>query len=292
MILPVASSAAWPDMALGALQRGELLNAYFAADRWIRLAGANATNLWLRAEVVHRLGVINAAVDDLKRGLENDPLHRLLNRRLAEWAEGAERIDAARALTTLSRHDAETGLKILADAGEIGAGAVRIEDGLAIGWLAWRADRAAWLRLPGKTPEIRELTADPKHPFAAIFGAAVDFRLPFPAAPSRRVSLFVDGQAIASARARAKSRGRTKIRSAAPKRRSPFSSRSTAITSRTRDCLLSGGCGGRRDRELPGLVIEDETPDPRIRALLARFAERPHWRVLRKSRQSRLRRDC
>lgn len=280
MSSPQISGAALPDLALDALTRDDPGSAYFFADRWLRLAGASANNLLLRAEAAHRLGLLTSAVADVQSGLALDPLHRLLNRRCVEWSKGSERIDCARTLVALSRRDAQAGLAALARAGEIGAGAVRVEDNHAIGWLAWKAGCTARLVIAGQTPS-RELEPDPAHPYAGLLGSAVEFRLPCPAEPSTQISLLVNGHCVAKARV--------------PGERlwpdtDPIGGPQTTLTvlapvygdyEATRECLISVAVEVETTPNTQALVIDDASPDPRIRGLLACFADWENCHVLR-----------
>jgi GT2 family glycosyltransferase len=263
-----------PELALAALREGQAARAFALSDRWRRIAGASATNLLARAEATKKAGLSVYALEDVLAGLKLDPLHRMLNQRLADWGDEEQKVTAARTLLGLSPRDRETGLAILAACGSVGAGGLRLEDGNLKGWAAWRPSANAHLQADGDAGFDIKLTATGSRASKGGFDRA-NINIDLRGAQIDGVRLLIDGAIVART---------TPSRAGRPLSENPLDCSDETITlfapvyddfEATRACLESAEAAIQTCPDAQILVIEDESPEPAISAFIADFGRRP-----------------
>ena len=181
-----------PVLALKALSEDDAFGAFALADRWCRVGAPNLPSLILRAEASSRLGNRDDALDDIRRALELDPLHRIANLRMLDLGDDGQKLQSARVLLSHDRTLAERCLSVFAGAGIRGVGEIAVLADRLTGWAAWRPETVLRLAFEGAEPSSLILTADAAHKWKGYFGQAVDFELPLPEAPFSRAALFID----------------------------------------------------------------------------------------------------
>jgi GT2 family glycosyltransferase len=278
--LRAAHDSVLPELSLKALRNGQPLIAFAAADRWLRIAGKNVASLMLRAEAYHRLGLTGPALADVADALERAPFHRHANRRLADWGAPAQARAAARTLIGFPGPDAERGLSLLREHEAKGAGQIRISDGVVEGWLSWSPGSKAELLLSGSESRAVPVLPQENCRWGAVFGAGAVIRHDARPETLVRAALVVDGEEVAAARGGAAAltamhddpdRARPDVTIIVPVY-GDFES--------TRDCLVAAAAAIETVPDGRLLIVDDASPDARIKAFLDDFAKPPGRKLL------------
>src|SRR5215218_5032318 len=99
---PLQHYQALSSAAAEALVQGNLLKALAFADRRCRIPPAIvADDYVLRAEALHRLGHVEAALKDVALALDRDPENLPANRRMLAWGQDERRRKAADVIARL-----------------------------------------------------------------------------------------------------------------------------------------------------------------------------------------------
>ena len=171
-------------LALKNLADGDLVAAFKFADRRCRIPPVVEPHHYtLRAEISHRLGYIDAAIEDLSLALELAPDDLAANRRMLTWGHGKGQIDAARRLVSVERELSNIGraIKVLRDAGEDSFGAFTWTDNILTGWAAWsRSKRARIMITSDGITSTEWLLPDAEHALASQALNATSFTIERP----------------------------------------------------------------------------------------------------------------
>ena len=121
------------------------------------------------------------AIADVARALKINPHDPFANRRMLVWGNKSQQIEAARNLVRQER-DLEilaTATEVLHAAGHQSAGAIDATDSQIIGWAAWKSNSPIELTITdGSTATITDtISSDPSHPLRHVFGNAASFRV-------------------------------------------------------------------------------------------------------------------
>jgi len=303
-----------------ALAEGDYAAAFKFADRRCRIPPlAEAHHYTLRGQASYHMGDRNAAVSDIAQALKIAPDNLLANRRMLAWGEGLQQIEAARSLLR-HEHDFEilaSATAVLRKAGQRSFAAIQYTDTRVEGWAAW--GRGSEIKITIVDADAAATTtaipADRNHPLRDILGNAASFSLDRPVSHKPQViSLRVGRRLIHEVRARPNKEAASRnawpaaseissepvIRvdeSLVPHRfEGPGSvelSRHGPITivvpvyddyAATKACLESLVSELKGHPESRAILVDDATPDPRIRDYLDALAEEPNVLLLRNAR--------
>jgi GT2 family glycosyltransferase len=240
-------------LCVKALERGDIEAAYRLSDRRCRIKPlAEAHCFVLRSEALYRMGERAAALADLDTAIQIAPDDLAANRRILTWGEGEQQIAAAR---TLIDHERDPRI---------------------------RQQAATVLRASGQM--VDEKKSDAGRQLVAENRDADGFTLPeLPELPSPQlVPIAMDGAAVAPLDA---------MNDGAPDFRPDIAAArdDTSVTvivpvyadyEATRACL--DGLVRELDKELGHrvIIVNDSSPDERIRELIDGLAPRSNLRVL------------
>ena len=271
-----------------ALARGDLSTAFRLADRRCRIRPwPEPHSHVLRAEALHRLGEPAAAIDDLAAALAIAPDDLAANRRMLAWAKGRPQLAAAKTLVACE-HDPrilERAIELLRTTGARAVGRVEVHGASVEGWAAWQQAGPVRLCIDGEAGRTElVLHADPDHPLAAALGHAVAFTVGRPLATAPQVITVARGDDVIAAT-------RTTVAHAAPRRHLTTAGGTNANVTvlvpvygdvrATRACLQSllGQIDKRGYHRV--VIVDDASPDPRMRVLLDEIAHHRHVTILR-----------
>ncbi len=282
---PARHAQALESLALQALIDDDLTTAFACADRRCRIQPIpQAHHYTLRAEISYRMGEHAHALSDLQTALALEPHDLRINRRLLAWGEEPFRSAAAYMLVA---NDGDFGsiaraLEVLAEAAENtrAFGAVTILDDAVTGWAAWRGAGQVELVVDGEEGRAATLLrSDEAHPLRHRLGHATNFTVQRPTSRHpQTVVLEIDGEAFGRATAR-----RNEFAAVAPigieRAARKGSNRTTVIVPVYADYTATRRCLADLPSQLGGshraIVIDDASPDPRIRELVRDIGEDP-----------------
>jgi GT2 family glycosyltransferase len=268
-----------------ALARGDAAAAFRLADRRCRIRPLPQCHSHvLRADALFRLGDRAAAVTDLVTALGIAPDDIAANRRLMSWGDAEQRAVAARRLVE-SEHDMRGlyhAVNALRRSGQSAIARIELHDDLIEGWATWKKGDDLNVIVRGTEPQEFPLDVDPEHALARDVFVATSFALGTPASHGvRTVSIRNGDETIAHlqiarpARPRGDPRaGRTNPSSAVTVIMPVYAD--PAATAACLDSLLGQLRGGNRV-----IIVDDASPDSRIRQLLDRLPTRRDLRTLR-----------
>jgi len=278
--------------AVEALEARDFRRAFALADRRCRIRPhPDARVHLLRAEALYRLDLTDAAVASVARALELEPDDLAAARRMLAWGDGAQQVEAARSVT---RRDDDpdsvrSALLLLEQNGQDSRARVDFLDEEVKGWVTWRGPDDPHLSLmQADQSSTVQLPSDSRHRFARDGRRAASFRLMRPAsATSQRLEITQGDQVIASVQLPA---NRAPQHRSAPRR--PAHARNgdapalTVIIPVYRDLAATGACIDSALAAVactPGatiLIVDDASPEPGIKRLLAGLAAEPRIRLL------------
>lgn len=278
--------------AVEALETRDFRRAFALADRRCRiLPHPDARAHLLRAEALFRLDLTDAAVTSVARALELEPDDLAAARRMLAWGDGPQQIEAAR---SVARRDDDpdsvrSALLLLEQNGQHSCARVDFLDEEVKGWVTWRGPDAPHLSLvQADQSSTVQLPSDPSHRFARDDRRAAGFRLMRPAsATSQRLEITQGDQVIASVQLPA---NRAPEHRGAPQRparaRNGDAAALTVIIPVYRDHAATRACIDSALAAVactPGatiLIVDDASPEPDIKRLLAGLATEPRIRIL------------
>ena len=193
-------SAALESLSLQGLSDGDLAQAYKFADRRCRIPPvAKAHHYTLRGQISHRMGYIDAALDDITRALELAPNDLLANRRMLAWGRGQAQIDAASRLLTVDPDitGVASAIAVLRPGGNHTFAAIKWTDTHVTGWAVW--DRAKRARITVQSDTGRTsawLKPDPQHPLAATAANATSFTIDRPRSGTAQLVSLYSGKTL------------------------------------------------------------------------------------------------
>ncbi len=277
-----------------ALESGDVETAYRLSDRRCRIRPLPAVHCYvLRAEALFRMGDRVAAVADLATALQIAPDDIPANRRMLVWGKARQRIDAAKALIAGERdmRVVRQAIAVLRKAGHTAFAGLRAGESTVEGWAVWQGTDPILVSIADETDRIEtSLEADPRHPLSAELGCAVGFDLPRPSVTGAQfISVTCRGEVLAQLRTT-----RPAARPAAAPQRGLIAASAdpkvTVIVPVYADYRATRACLESLWREIKGsvrysaVVVNDASPDPRIRELLGEWGGRPNLRVLTNTR--------
>ncbi|MCG6205224.1 glycosyltransferase [Rhodopseudomonas sp. HC1] len=277
-------------LGVRAYEDGDLRLAHFLIDRIRRIGVARAELLCLKADLSARLGFQHIAAETLDRALELDPENLHANSRLIGWSDdAAKRVHAAEQLVRLCPDNQRTlrlALRVLRDAGrEIVASGQAIADEF-VGWVTWDGEDSISLQVRDGS-DVRRLTvcAEQAPAWAGIFDHFGQFRLPFHV-DERPVHLSIESEDALLCRVSSypTEQRRPLVR---PQSAGPTNDADLTIVvpiysdfEATRDCLDSLRPQLQASKRIVAILVDDATPDDRIKQLLQLYAADPAITVL------------
>jgi GT2 family glycosyltransferase len=270
-------------LALRALSTGRAKAAFEFADRRCRVAPSpNAHCFLLRAEASYRMGEIAEAISDLELALEISPQDILVNRRMLAWADGPRQLVAAAAVLARDRdNDAlRTALALLHKLGRRAFASVAVLDDVIQGWAAWSHGGPVQLSLANSATKVTlVLEADRRHPLSGPDMRAVEINVPRPKSQeAQSISLAAAGETFFSIWVPANQMPPARPSSAGA---DSASRRITVIVpvysgyETTKTCIESLLDASRPNARSRILIVDDATPDERIRRYLASASQTP-----------------
>ncbi len=276
-----------------ALQGGDYWAAFMFADRRCRRPTPSARDFLLRALASRRLGCPESATQDLARSIETDPTDELVISNALRWGPRVLRRIAAANVVAGASEDREAlalALQAFKSEGVPIASHLHVRGDMYTGWIAWADARAVELRIRRAAVDSSfELEADPSHPLASDHWSAAEIAIEMESPQLQSVSFYVGGKLVLSAKpARFSHRlrkQRTHERCVGDARRDPPNHVDIIVPvyenyTATKACLESvEGEASRISKRI--IVIDDCTPNARLRALLDEGASRGRFTLLR-----------
>ncbi len=281
-------------LAVNALSRGDIKAAFRYADRRCRIPPlADAHHYTLRAEALSRMGDQRGAVAEVRRALEIAPADLGANRRMFAWANGASKTDAARALL-VHEHDVQRLAQPIKHLSSDDPGpfcAITVLDDRIRGWAAWPAPSTLEVEISSGTALSKtSVDSDPKHALAEVLGNAAAFTIERPRSQApQRVRLSVGGTEFRVFEISANEPSALVPATVATTSTMVDGAEGDLLTvvvpvygdfRATKACLdsLMAQFPTGPDRHI--VVVDDASPDGRIKALVARLAGQSGLRVL------------
>lgn len=280
--------------AVRALERGDVRLAYCLADRRCRILPLPEPEIYiLRAEALFRLGYKTAALGDVTRAIEIAPDDITATRRMLSWGIGAPRLEAAIAI---AHHDNDAtylrhALALMHENGREAFARIDVLDDEVSGWVTWTSHGAVRLTLSswGET-RTTTLAPDPSHRLVTERGRAANFRMIRPrSADSQSLAVSCEGIDIATVHfpgneARVPS-NRIDLRPVGPRPRAQDIPLTVIVPvyadySATKACLDSLLQAMASTSNLTVLVVDDASPDDRIKHYLSSIASLPGVSVI------------
>lgn len=272
-----------------ALESGDVAAAYRLSDRRCRIRPLPESHSYvLRAEALYHMGERAAAIADLATAIQIAPGDLAANRRMLAWAKGRQQIAAA---GTLIDREYDTrilkqAIAVLRKSGQRAFARVEVHGRAIGGWAAWEDSGPIWISIAGETHCVEtRLHADPQHPLAGELGSAVGFELPRPPGrTSQTISVTKDRDVLVTVRT-------VNDHSRAPVVRPAVATANVdapvtvvvpvyADYRATKSCLHSLLAQLDNSGRHRVIVVDDASPDQRIREMLNQLTHRKNLRVL------------
>ena len=268
-----------------------MARAFKFADRRCRIPPiVKAHHYTLRAEISYRMGYIDAAIADLVLALELAPDDIPANRRMLAWGTGQPQINAARRLLTVERDFAEiaSAVTVLRQAGETAFGAFRWTDNAVTGWAVWdRLKRVRFTMTSDGDSKSKWLTPDPRHPLATEEATAANFTINRPQSrSSQHAALLIGKSSFYQRRLLPNLEYRRATGAQAHTDLAVECDPITVIVPVYGDFEATAACFDSLFREAENepkariIVVDDASPDARIKRLLQTIAKKPNVLLL------------
>ncbi len=275
-------------MATRALADGDAATAFEFADRRCRIGPAPSSDCYvLRAEASYRMGEIAEAIGDLESALEILPEDLVANRRMLAWAQGPRQRAAAIAILAGERDFGvlRNALAVLCQDGRRPFAAVTVLDDTIQGWTTWSGHGIVELTIASPDGSFSvALKPDRRHPLAGrdAHAAAINVARPRSRHP-QSISLATRTEVFHSTRAPPNEAvAKTPPRPGAQ----AGEQRTTVIVPVYDDYAATKACLASLIKALPPggsvriLIVDDASPDPRIRRHLASLGRHRFLEVL------------
>ena len=185
-----------------ALENHDYRRAFGLADRRCRVLPRPGSRIHLlRAEALHHLGLVHAAIESVSEAHQLDPDDLLAARRMMAWSSGEHRFDAA---LTVAKFEDDTeflksALAILDGAGREYFARTNVRETEIIGWVTWKGKDGVRLQLasPEQSRSI-SLSAQPRHRLATRTRSASDFRIARPQSTEIQSFRITSGERLIS----------------------------------------------------------------------------------------------
>ncbi len=299
-------------LSLQYLSAGDVGHAFKFADRRCRvLPLAKAHHYTMRGEITYRMGYIDAALADIARALELAPNDVVANRRMLAWNHKAPRIEAARRLLAIEDDFTHIAAAIAAlrRVGQTNFAAFDWTENKIRGWAVWNRGQRAHITIESEgVVETKWLIPDPLHPFATEGANATSFVFDRPQSrTSQRVVAYAGTTAFYDRRLRSNVENRQQDRQEKYQekhqgkrqgnRRENGTNASLPALSKpqsvgviipvyadfeaTKACLASMLRELRAKRSVRVVVVDDASPDLRIKRLLRSLEGEPRLKLVR-----------
>jgi GT2 family glycosyltransferase len=261
-------------LSASALARGDVKAAFRLSDRRCRIRPfPEAHSYVLRAEALRQMGETGAALEDLERACAIAPDDLAANRRLLAWGHAQQKLAAAKALIDCERDPVvlRDAIAVLSEGGQRAVAVLRPCGESVEGWAVWRAGQSVCLSIDdndGHTDIVLE--PDPAHPLVAARRHASAFAIPIKSTGGVQVIKIRYGRQILATLRRAPPE--TVNRSLAVA--STADDTVTVIVPVYADFAATKRCLHNLLSQLRGkkrhcvVIVDDASPDPRIRSLL------------------------
>jgi O-antigen biosynthesis protein len=288
MIFATPHHEALEHQSTRALSSGDAATAFELADRRCRITPPPTSNCYLlRAEASFRMGEKAAAISDLEIALEISPEDRLINRRLLAWSEGArKRAAAASLLPNECDYDVlRSAIAVLRGQDRKAFAALSVLDDEIQGWAAWTSSSAVELAIAGSGGNVSiVLEPDLFHPLSSsdMHAVAINVARPRSIEP-QSITLATANVIFHSVRAppnEAPATSRYPTRTAASERGVTVVVPVYQDFAATKACLDSLMKVLEANLQYRALIINDASPDSRVRRYLAGLTGRPGVEVL------------
>ena len=284
---------------LRALSDGRIDDAFRSIDRRCRISPLpRAHHFVLRAETLSQMGDGRGAMADITHALELAPEDIQANRRMLAWGDGEAQRDAAQRLIGLDPDPAVLidAMNVLRRAGARAIASLRAFDDIIAGWVAWDGDGKVELHISGAQGHTVDILPQDQHPLVrSKFAKVASIELDRPRSQvAQTISLSREGERFYAIRAI----GNDPASSAADIDAShvgevedhslyPVGRDSVTIivpiyrdVEATRICLESLKAAMAKTSNCRAILVDDASPEPQIKAYLARLARRPNVTVL------------
>lgn len=269
------------------LGRGEYAAAFQFADRRCRLLKPDARDYLLRSEASRRAGHEDFAARDLARAFEIDPTDRFVASLVLAWGPAEQKLALARKIVDDPLSERDNLRRALALLFEDGAKLLfhfeRLGESLC-GWAAWSGTARLSLRVEAGEARVFEPAAEPKHRLAGANRACADIELAADGAELRRLAFLLDGVEVEVFSPPPAPRPREGVVG-----RPATAAASGALTivapvyedfEATRACFEALFAEGSKIATRL-IVIDDASPNPRLRAWLDQQATARNFTLLR-----------
>lgn len=274
-------------LAAKALARNDYVRAFELSDRRCRITPVPQPHSYLlRAEASFRLGQKLYAIADLDRALELSPDDAQANRRMLAWSRGERKRKAARSLLANER-DVEVlrkAIDALEDQMPEKFASIAVLEESIEGWAVWNGTSSAEVSIADQCSVVSFfIEPDPFHGLSSEHRSAAAFSVARPkSATPQSLAVSIGGDLILSLRAAGNAcsaKGLLRHNSAAGSRTPTVIIPIYADFSATAACLKSVLKAMQSDT-FQVLLINDSTPDSRIRDYLDRFRRHPGVELL------------
>ena len=276
-------------LAAKALAEQDYNRALEFSDRRCRIAPVPQSHCFLlRAEASFRLGQKEAAIADLNKAIELSPNDPQANRRMLSWADGPDQLTAARSLLSRERNlnVLRRAVDVLGDSDRVTFASVAVLDEVIEGWAIWDLNVPAEISIISQDNVISSyLAPDEFHPLSSERSYAANFLLARPkSSEPQSISISVASHTFFSLRAPGNEKPRqrpvpqsyTIADDAPPTVIIPI----YADFGATSACLTSLIEVMRHSRDFRAVLVDDATPDPKIKRLLDSIKPTSDLRVL------------
>ncbi len=282
-------------LAAKALADNEAERAFELSDRRCRIEPTPQPHCYLlRAEASFRLGQKSYALDDLGKVLETAPDDVEANRRLLAWSRGSRQHRAARSLLKTERNTdvLRQALQVLGDDNDGAYASIKVLDETIEGWAAWNQGSLAEVSIRVGNDVISSfIEPDPFHALSGERIRAAGFALTRPrSCEPQLASIAIDGRVFYSVRMPGNE--------ASPKnspQQTNLAADADEITvivpvyvdfKATKSCVESLLKAIQQSPGTRVVLVDDATPDLKIKRYLSDIAKQPGVEVLTNARNS------
>jgi len=275
-------------LAARALADDEPERAFALSDRRCRIDPVPQPHCYLlRAEASFRAGQPGYAIDDLVEVLDIAPDDLEANRRMLAWSTGRRQRAAARALLKCERNIdvLRHALRVLGEANDRPHAAITVLDDTIRGWVAWTQGASAEVSIRAGSDTISSLIEP--DPFFALSSAtirAASFVLTRPRSSEPQLaSIAIDGRVFH----RVRMAGNQDHCYSAPSENAAADGDKTTVIipiyadhKATRACIESLYGAIEPSPGIRVVLVDDATPDVKIKHYIAGLAGRPDTEIL------------
>lgn len=282
-------------LAAKALAENHPERAFELSDRRCRIAPTPQPHCYLlRAEASFRLGQKSFALDDLDRVLETAPDNLEANRRMLAWSRGSRQRKAARSLLKIERSAdvLRRAIQSLSQEGDGPYASIKVLDETIEGWLAWSQSGPAEVSIRVANDAISSfITPDPFHVLSNDHIRAASFVLTRPRSSEPQLaSIEIDGRTVYSMRMPGNEPSPNM--KTVPRKIDPTADGEPltiivpvyADYRATKSCIESLLKAIRQSPDTRVVIVDDATPDPKIKRYLAEIASQPGVDLLTNAR--------